>query len=386
MKVLHKAKQMLHGFVLPKDRFDPAWFFPSDSGWKTLELLVDRAVALVTPGTISLWLAKLKKSKGKRVASSERNALIKGDFERLEPRQSLRNSVFFGLPAFVLIGSFIIGGFSDSAEATSSCTNQLNQNGVTEVHVVGADCVLTFSNVGISNWPRPTGVTVAKDVVIIAGGGGGGTRHGGGGGAGGFQRLSNISLSSTSFQIVVGNRGFGAGPSSGATSGGNSSAFGFTSNGGGRGAGNGWGHETGGSGGGANSNFNGALGTAGQGNNGGTGFTDSGYGGTVALGGGGGKGAVGQNGSSYDGGNGGAGQANSITGSSVTYAGGGGGAGYNSGGLGGSGGGGNAGRDGNSAALTSGAANSGGGGGAPLQQTSSGAGGSGIVVIKWRFQ
>ena len=119
MKVLHKAKQLLQGFVLPKDRFDPAWFSPSDSGWKTLELLVERGVALLTPGTISLWLAKPNKSKGNRVASTKRNALIKRAFERLEPRQSLRNSVLFGIPAFVLIGSFVVGNLNDPAQATT---------------------------------------------------------------------------------------------------------------------------------------------------------------------------------------------------------------------------------------------------------------------------
>jgi hypothetical protein len=138
MKVLHRAKQLLQGFVLPRDRFDPAWFFPFGFGWKTLELLEDRVFALLLPdlgnlsplrplrsfGPVSSWLGKRTTSKGTPLDSTRRNRHVERDLGVLGPRQSLRHSVLFGIPAFVLLGSFVVGGFSDSADATTACTNQ----------------------------------------------------------------------------------------------------------------------------------------------------------------------------------------------------------------------------------------------------------------------
>lgn len=104
----------------------------------------------------------------------------------------------------------------------------------------------------------------------------------------------------------------------------------------------------------------------------------------IAGGGGGGAGAVGGAASAGVGGNGGAGRASSITGSSVTRAGGGGGSRNAAGGQGTGGtGGGGAAAFGVSA--TAGTANTGsGGGGAEALFTtfSSGAGGSGIVILR----
>ena len=116
-------------------------------------------------------------------------------------------------------------------------------------------------------------------------------------------------------------------------------------------------------------------------------------------GGGGGAGAIGDNGNHLadcgGGGNGGAGTANSITGASVTYGGGGGGgAGQapctSGGGAGGSGGGG-VGAGGGTIAAGSGTANTGGGAGGAsnndsTQAKTGGTGGSGIVIIKYKFQ
>ncbi len=122
--------------------------------------------------------------------------------------------------------------------------------------------------------------------------------------------------------------------------------------------------------------------TAGQGNNGGTASLAAQYG----AGGGGGAGAIGGNGSTSVGGNGGAGTASSVTGSSVTYAGGGGGAGYMPGGsTAGSGGAGGGGAGGNPA--TSGTANTGGGGGGGnAENVAGGAGGSGVVIVRFATQ
>jgi hypothetical protein len=123
-------------------------------------------------------------------------------------------------------------------------------------------------------------------------------------------------------------------------------------------------------------------GTAGQGNSGGT-CTDSG--GSSRGGGGGGAGSAGVSGLTA--GNGGGGTSSSITGSSVARAGGGGG-GANSRAAGTATAGGGNGSNG-SGSGTNGTANTGGGGGAGAQWnlgSSGGAGGSGVVIIRYRFQ
>ena len=139
---------------------------------------------------------------------------------------------------------------------------------------------------------------------------------------------------------------------------------------------------SGGCGGGGNSSGSvvtqGGAGTTGQGYDGGNGYIPASHG----AGGGGGTGGNGQNGASNKGGNGGSGTDSTITGSTVTRGGGGGGAGYQSAsaGSGGSGGGG----AGSLGQATSGTANTGGGGGGAERNGNSysGAGGSGVVVLR----
>jgi len=71
------------------------------------------------------------------------------------------------------------------------------------------------------------------EYLIIGGGGAGGYNTGGGGGAGGVVSGSTNVSANTNYRIVVGSGGTnGIDP----TNGGNSSAFGITADGGGRGA------------------------------------------------------------------------------------------------------------------------------------------------------
>jgi hypothetical protein len=165
--------------------------------------------------------------------------------------------------------------------------------------------------------------SLSTDVLVIAGGGGGGGAVngsiGGGGGAGGFQYFTGQAVTATGYSITVGAGGAGGSSSPGSGTNGSNSVFGAltASVGGGYG---GAGHGTasgasggnGGSGGGAGFSTNtttvGGTGTAGQGNNGG----NEGVGGGGA--GGGGAGGAGANPTA------GAGSANSITGTSTTYA------------------------------------------------------------------
>jgi hypothetical protein len=247
----------------------------------------------------------------------------------------------------------------------------------------GSYTIHTFTATGATSFNPP--VTSNIEVLVVAGGGaGGGTSgptsgghyNGGGGGAGGL-------LSSTTYAVTAGSAvavTVGAGGASVTSLDGNNglnSVFGtMTSIGGGGGGRYGTAGKNGGSGGGSGrDNGTAGTGTVGQGNNGGTGEN----------GGGGGAGAVGLAA-------GGIGVSSSITGVATYYAGGGGAAtGGSTGGAGGLGGGG-AGRNpnnvngipGNATDATPNTGGGGGGaGGANGVAYSSGAGGSGIVIVKY---
>jgi hypothetical protein len=90
-----------------------------------------------------------------------------------------------------------------------------------------------FTSVGSDDWISPAGVS-SINVLIVGGGGGGG--HGGGGG--GFVQEQTVTvIPGQSYSIIVGDGGIAAIPySAPGGTGGDSSAFGFTSHGGGGGA------------------------------------------------------------------------------------------------------------------------------------------------------
>jgi len=258
--------------------------------------------------------------------------------------------------------------------------------------------------------------------LVIAGGGGGGANHGGGAGAGGLREVvspsspytgsplngypsapNRVTVAVSDYPITVGGGGAGnAFPPNEAGSRGVSSVFStITSTGGGGGSSNPYNGLPGGSGGGGNSdNSPSSVGVGNtppvsppQGNSGGR----SGYGApNYGMGGGGGAGAAGPcSANTTTGGAGGAGVSTCITASPVAYAGGGGGSTYGGGtlGAGGSGGGGNGTIGGpapNSANGTAGGTNLGGGGGGGERcvpyNTTGLAGGSGVVIIRYRYQ
>ena len=291
---------------------------------------------------------------------------------------------------------------------------------------------------------NPSGSNTVE-YLVVAGGGGGGGDLGGGGGAGGFRTAfpspvsGGLAVPVATYPITVGGGGAApAGPQPGApitasTSGSNTIFSSITSAGGGGGGQSqvpfgGSVGAAGGSGGGSGG-YTPSAGGAGntppvsppQGNNGGSGGS---AGPDYPGGGGGGAAAVGgsSSGGSCAGQTGGAGAQNNIDGNNYYWSGGGGGAGYTSvpsGGPGGIGGGGGAGRTGTGPVGTGGGSainpgsdgskanpgaggvqggaggtNSGGGGGgaghaeAPGVQAASkgGNGGSGIVIIRYKFQ
>ena len=276
-----------------------------------------------------------------------------------------------------------------------------------------------------------TNVPLTADLMIIAGGGPGGGNLGGGGGAGGYQYLTSQSISSGSYNIVVGAGGAGlpGEQAGGRGSNGVNTTFGsFAASVGGGAGGSGepgpLNHYNGGNGGSGGGQTGYTIGagytsirssaTSGQGNAGGL----SGRGGPGYPGaGGGGSAAQGADvsSSSSRSGAGGAGTANSILGTTYYWAAGGGGghyddvAGAGNGGIGGGGGGGtnnsnglvgtgggsalNAGQDGftrtNQASTgdqgggNAGANTGSGGGGSSHCFHISGNGGSGIVVLRY---
>lgn len=238
--------------------------------------------------------------------------------------------------------------------------------------------VITFTSNGYFNI---TGDDLDVSVLIVAGGGGGGsndnTGNAGGGGAGAFFYDSSRIISAGDYVVTVGTGG-SAGTDEYGGNGTNSIFDGVTRLGGG---GGGYGHpihyngSDGGSGGGGGQDI--AFGGAGT-----TGGNDGGDGAGAAGGGGGGAGAVGGNAIQDVGGVGGAGLSSIIyNGTTLWYAGGGGG-GAATAGEGGVGGGGK-GAYSNSVAATAGIANTGGGGGGGQNTMVAGAGGSGIVIIRY---
>ena len=266
----------------------------------------------------------------------------------------------------------------------------------------------------------PSGIT-AVDVLVVAGGGGGGDRHSGGGGAGGLIFMPNYPVTpggTVSVTVGCGGAGGTPGPSAGGT--GQDSAFGtLTAKGGGYGQPGGAGGPGGSGGGGGHSGPGSTGGSATQptqpGNSGAYGFGNAGgnkVGGSGVQGGagagGGGAGAVGGNSCSPTniGGDGGDGRAYTIADGTtpVYYAGGGGGSdhgpqGSQAGGpgFGGQGGGGR----GRSVATcapgpsgrtpytgtNAGVANRGGGGGGGIASCNppltGGAGGKGLVIVRY---
>ena len=242
-------------------------------------------------------------------------------------------------------------------------------------HVIG---VATVD--GDTDFNPPTSV----EYLVVAGGGAGGYAYGGGGGAGGYRTAAGLAISATTYTVTVG-AGGAAATTYTPNNGSDSTFFTITSTGGGSGAPNFTTGNSGGSGGGAQYTGSYAPGSGNtpstspsQGNNGGIGdTTNSNFGG-----GGGGAGAAGYAGNhgTFPG-QGGAGLSSSISGTSTYYAGGGGGWTRNTGTtLGGQGGGGGGVTSGTA---VSGTVNTGGGGGSSADGSTTGAGGSGIVIIRY---
>ena len=321
-------------------------------------------------------------------------------------------------------------------DGTSTCSLELSGSYFDSVTVAysGIYCFAAFKGADTYTAVIPAGVT-SVDYVVVGGGGGGAS---GGGGAGGLRQGTNYSVTpNSSVTIAVGAGGSGGNGGSAQTGvlggNGNNSSFGSVVATGGGGGGSGYVTTlNGGSGGGSAYDCTGSggtcgkagTGTVGQGNNGGYSTYNS-YG---AGGGGGGAGGAGYNTvRNYIGGNGGIGATSALINSIAAatsvghlssgnyYLAGGGGGGINAntnqymglnadstffnsvsaqttgggqGGVGGGGRGSSFGRSGGTAGqyanATAGTANTGGGGGGTdPEDINAGAGGSGVVLLRW---
>jgi hypothetical protein len=280
----------------------------------------------------------------------------------------------------------VIVRYHSSNEFTEATGGTVTYSGDYAIHTFTASGTLSVVNVGV--------VAPTIDYLVIAGGGGA-TR--GGGGAGGYRASWNsessgggassetgITPTVTDYTVTIGAGGAGASGGAATGSSGANSVFGsITSTSGGAGGNSANGLAGGSGGGGGVNGTSGGAGTTNQGFAGGNGTLVGGVG--IAAGGGGGASAVGAAGTSAAG-NGGAGLASTITGSSVTRAGGGGGgtdSGSISAGSGGSGGGG---AGGALATPTAGTVNTGSGGGGTDTGRTGGAGGSGVVIIRYKYK
>ena len=280
-----------------------------------------------------------------------------------------------------------IGEASGGVLATymSATGGSITEDGDYKVHTFTSSGTFTPTTGSITDGDK-------VDYLVLAGGGGGGNDYyGGGGGAGGYLTATSFSVTSSAMTVTVGGGGqvnvngqnsvFGSITSTGGGAGGTGAYGGLNA------AANG---KNGGSGGGGNANSNvGGSGIAGQGFAGGT----ASAGGAAGSGGGAGGVAannVGQNVSQV----GGVGLSSSITGTAVVRGEGGTGGAH---GVGGSnsgipvaGGGRGSYHSPSDTVATAGAVNRGGGGGGSGWPTSpaqtQGIGGSGVVIVRYKFR
>jgi len=321
-------------------------------------------------------------------------------------------------------------GWKNVQDSTSNVTGNpfLIASGGTET--TSGNCKIhTFTGPGTFTVAAASTNCAAENIVsymVVAGGGAGGTNHGAGAGGGGFREIKSpstpytaspldgyatpanrITVTAQAYTITVGAGGAGT-PNCSVANSGNPSTFStITSAGGGKaGTGNTPFRDggNGGSGGAGSSGPSTTIGSAGTGNtppvspaqgtNGGTGGTDN----ASWRSGGSGGGATTAGGSTPPGPSspgpsaaGGAGATTNISGSPLGYSGGGGSGGSFQGGGASSCGSGLAGQantdNGGSPTMSNAAANrGGGGGGAGSNQPTGSSGGSGIVIIRYKFQ
>ncbi len=250
---------------------------------------------------------------------------------------------------------------------------------------VGSDTVVMFNATGNFSYSIPTGVSSIW-YTVVGGGGSGGVYAGGGGGAGAVKNGTLSVTGGTTYSGSVGAGAIGVSTTGNGNKGSSSSFSSISAEGGGYGGGGNTGGNGGSGGGGAAESSAPYTGLAGGsatdgGKNGGSGIT-----GATAGGGGGGQDHDGYGANTGVGGDGGNATAINITGTNTFFGAGGGGAGSGTGGLGGSFNVGGHGSNNAGSGVTNGTPGTGSGGGGLYAATGgiySGAGGSGVVIIRY---
>ena len=338
---------------------------------------------------------------------------IRGEASNFNLSQNNSGAAFIYVDATEGWQVFADGSDADVSEVFVTAT------GGTET-TSGSFKIHTFTGPGTFTVTQEAGSAANNEVsyIVVAGGAGGGWDRAGGGGAGGFRERKSgvdtytasplngatpITVTAQAYPITVGGGGAGGdnGPQKQGVVG-NNSVFSTITSAGGGGGGSAPGPQSGGNGG-SGGGTSGPSTSSGDGNNppvsppqGNPGGTAPAPGGNDNGGGGGGATAAGTPGACNSSGVGGAGATTSITGSPLAYAGGGGGGasdggGTTSGGAGGSSVGGTGGNyPGGFGANGPNNRGGGGGGGSNGPNTSpdgdGGNGGSGVVIIRYKFQ
>ena len=381
---------------------DSDYSYTNTSGTKTLTTDVQNGgvviyqAMLADETTTDTWSGLT--TENYNIAHPENNASLSGGVYNATSTGSYSASVTIG-GSDTTENSVVAASFKSTSPGVQYASGIFSLQAVYSAFVATGGTITEADGYRIHTFTASGNFTVllgstTVEYLVVAGGGGGGSNHGGGGGGAGGYSSGSITATQQTYSIVIG--GGGAATANGT----NSSAFGITSTGGGAGGSENGNASSGGSGGGGAGGASqraGASGTSGQGTSGGTG-NNGGGGGSYGSGGGGGgasqAGAAGGTGNPSTGGKGGDGS-EWPTGSGVYYAGGGGGgtwdtsSPFNLGGAGGLGGGGNGAQGNNPATAQDGATNTGGGGGgsqgnASFDRTGK-AGGSGIVIIRYRI-
>jgi hypothetical protein len=350
---------------------------------RDLANLADEATGLATDSEVSAAIAGIDLTNVTRIVPVDSNISVPGAPTSVSGTVANASSaVSFVAPtdnggstilSYTVISSpgNIKKSGSSSPITITGLTNNTAYTFTVKAHNIAGSSVASSASGSVTPLPP-----ISVDYLVVAGGASGGLgndagSYGAGGGAGGMRCTvtatggggsleTALGLDrSTNYTVTVGAGGAGQTSLGIAGNNGINSVFATitsTAGGGGAGGSTSQNGKTGGSGGGGGGNNGTAgAGTANQGYAGGA-FPDSGY-----AAGGGGAGAIGSS-SQANNRPGGAGVATSITGSSVTYA------------TGGNGG---------VVSPVSGTANTGDGGGGKTLSGTSGAGGSGVVILRW---
>jgi uncharacterized repeat protein (TIGR02543 family) len=139
-------------------------------------------------------------------------------------------SLFWDLPNGTRVtngtGYFFQSPTGAVAAPVSGCAATVGNSAGVQISKEGNNCIVRFTNPGVTTWSAPTGVS-AVDVLVVGGGGGAGFDAAGGGGGGAVvERLGQSVTPGSSYSIAVGAGGATSQSVGGQAQDGGSSTFG----------------------------------------------------------------------------------------------------------------------------------------------------------------